>query len=143
MKLFGRLLSVAEVFLVGSIVYFAYTLFGADSNFQKAMPRTMQLNGTLEPGECMDRVCLNVLSEEEREQYDTCYNKTVAFKVVQKFGSIRSGACHFQNGIARYPVGLGSFQGSGNTWLRGLLEKVTGICTGKVIASGLNAPLAS
>jgi hypothetical protein len=27
-------------------------------------------------------------------------------------------------------VGLVSFPGSGNTWVRGLLQKVTGICTG-------------
>lgn len=29
-------------------------------------------------------------------------------------------------------VGLVSYPGSGNTWVRGLLQKVTGICTGTV-----------
>ena len=29
------------------------------------------------------------------------------------------------------PVGLVSFPGSGNTWVRGLLQKATGVCTGK------------
>ena len=31
----------------------------------------------------------------------------------------------------RGPVGLVSFPGSGNTWVRGLLQQATGICTGK------------
>ena len=31
---------------------------------------------------------------------------------------------------SRSPVALNSQEGSGNTWLRGLLEKATGICTG-------------
>ena len=37
------------------------------------------------------------------------------------------------NGTGRYPIALASFPGSGNTWLRGLLEKATGICTGIVV----------
>ena len=40
--------------------------------------------------------------------------------------------CHFMNGTNRYPVALASFPGSGNTWVRGLLEQATGICTGKL-----------
>ena len=32
----------------------------------------------------------------------------------------------------RDPVALTSFPGSGNTWVRGLLEKATGVCTGTV-----------
>lgn len=42
-----------------------------------------------------------------------------------------SGECRFINGSGRSPVGLVSFPGSGNTWVRGLLQKATGICTGK------------
>ena len=40
--------------------------------------------------------------------------------------------CHFMNGRKRNPVALASFPGSGNTWLRGLLQKATGVCTGGV-----------
>ena len=36
------------------------------------------------------------------------------------------------NGQGRLPVALSSMEGSGNTWIRGLLERVTGICTGFV-----------
>ena len=44
-----------------------------------------------------------------------------------------SPACHFMNGTSRGSVTLLSFPGSGNTWLRGLLEKATGVCTGEGI----------
>lgn len=40
--------------------------------------------------------------------------------------------CHFSNRPLRQPVGLVSLPGSGNTWVRGLLETATGICTGAV-----------
>ena len=34
------------------------------------------------------------------------------------------------DGSKRAAVALASHPGSGNTWVRGLLEKATGICTG-------------
>ena len=37
---------------------------------------------------------------------------------------------HNMSTAGRGPVGLVSFPGSGNTWVRGLLQKATGICTG-------------
>lgn len=40
------------------------------------------------------------------------------------------------NGTFRAPVALASFPGSGNTWVRGLLEKATGICTGSIYCDG-------
>ena len=36
------------------------------------------------------------------------------------------------NGTGRAAVALVSFPGSGNTWVRGLLEQASGICTGKL-----------
>ncbi len=49
-----------------------------------------------------------------------------------KQGGHTMGSCHFVNGTSRQPVALASFPGSGNTWVRGLLEKVTGVCTGEL-----------
>ena len=43
----------------------------------------------------------------------------------------KKATCHFMDGNNRSPVCLESFPGSGNTWFRGLLERVTGICTGR------------
>lgn len=40
--------------------------------------------------------------------------------------------CKFLNTTSRDPVALASFPGSGNTWVRGLLQKATGICTGGI-----------
>jgi len=44
--------------------------------------------------------------------------------------SLQNGTCRFIDGKSRAPVALVSYEGSGNTWMRGLLEKSTGICTG-------------
>ena len=40
--------------------------------------------------------------------------------------------CKFVNGEGRKVVALASFPGSGNTWVRDMLQKATGICTGSV-----------
>jgi hypothetical protein len=40
------------------------------------------------------------------------------------------GGCGFVDGRKRAAVGLVSFPGSGDMWLRQLLETATGICTG-------------
>ena len=37
------------------------------------------------------------------------------------------------SGQGRAAVALVSFPGSGNTWVRGLLESATGICTGELL----------
>ena len=42
------------------------------------------------------------------------------------------------SGQGRAAVALVSFPGSGNTWVRGLLERATGICTGELAAAGHN-----
>lgn len=122
MKLGSRLL--AQVVLIGLITYFLYSLPSFDHEIDPVSPQF----GT---PKCKNVPCLQLLSEQERLQYDLCYNKSVSEKILRKFGPIQNGSCHFLHGVdSRYPVGLGSFQGSGNTWLRGLLEKMTGICTG-------------
>ena len=38
--------------------------------------------------------------------------------------------CHFRNRTNQIAVALASFPGSGNTWVRCLVEKITGVCTG-------------
>ena len=79
--------------------------------------------------QCSDEYCLEYLSEVERRQFDECKQRTLNEK--DRIGLIQSNdTCHFQNGTNRHPVALASFPGSGNTWMRGLLQKITGICTG-------------
>jgi len=67
----------------------------------------------------------------ELNLYAECRSKSKDPKWKKKFGSIVEGDCCFVSGKGRLVVGLGSFPGSGNTWLRGLLEKATGVCTGE------------
>ena len=43
---------------------------------------------------------------------------------------VQKGTCRFLSDHSRQPMALVSPEGSGNMWLRGLLERSTGICTG-------------
>lgn len=78
---------------------------------------------------CADPNCLDYLTKLEKDYFDKCKEKVVSMK--SKFGPMpNTSHCKFQNGFERVPVALASFPGSGNTWVRGLLERATGICTG-------------
>ena len=73
---------------------------------------------------CQDVVCSNFLTDKDWKQWKSCTGKgtVTTHAVIPK--------CHFQDGTSRPYVVLKSFPGSGNTWVRQLLEKSTGICTG-------------
>lgn len=72
---------------------------------------------------CDDSLCTQYLNKEELEKFTHCSQH------LEKRAT-NNGTCRFLNGTSRGKVALASFPGSGNTWVRGLLEKVTGICTG-------------
>ena len=74
--------------------------------------------------QCNDRICTEFLSDEDEQSIVSCDSKSHR-KIAPK--------CHFMNGTNRTPVALVSLPGSGNTWVRGLLEKATGVCTGVCI----------
>ena len=76
--------------------------------------------------QCRDQICSDFLSAKDRENIHLCIRPNS-----RKFPSIVP-KCHFMNGTNRSSVALVSFPGSGNTWVRGLLEKATGFCTGSV-----------
>lgn len=73
---------------------------------------------------------LSLLSENELEAFRKCESQ------VQKKTKINptliNPSCSFMNGTGRKAIALVSETGSGNTWVRGLLEKVTGVCTGAI-----------
>ena len=77
--------------------------------------------------QCRDQICSEFLSVKDRITIHKCHHDKC-----QKFPIKIAPKCHFMNGTHRSPVALVSFPGSGNTWVRGLLEKATGICTGIV-----------
>lgn len=74
---------------------------------------------------CDDSLCTQYLNEEELEKFRHCSEH------LEKWAA-NNGTCQFLNGTSHGKVALASFPGSGNTWVRGLLEKATGLCTGKI-----------
>ena len=74
-------------------------------------------------GKCTDVVCSEFITDRDL----SCARKVK----VEPDQRVTPG-CHFQNGTSKPLVLLRSFPGSGNTWARQLLEKSTGICTGKL-----------
>ena len=78
--------------------------------------------------QCSAQYCQDLLSSSEKTHLMECYKKCDQHR--SKFGPVINGTCRFVDGNNRLPVALASFPGSGNTWARGLIEKVTGICTG-------------
>lgn len=79
--------------------------------------------------DCKNRVCSEFLREADYPHSKYCVRKTWKMR---KHKEPPSSLCRFINGEDRYPVALASYPGSGNTWVRGLLQEVTGLCTGGV-----------
>ena len=78
---------------------------------------------------CRDRICSEFLTGVEKEHFNFCIKKTW---LVKKHPEMKQSTCSFINGTDRAPIALASYPGSGNTWVRGLLQEVTGLCTGAV-----------
>ena len=75
---------------------------------------------------CKSRLCTEFLTDSDMGHFRYCWRMTGL-----KRESERS-KCKFLNITSRAPVALASFPGSGNTWVRGLLQQATGVCTGGV-----------
>ena len=73
---------------------------------------------------CRDDACLK---GDDLQRFTNCVRH-----VRQMNATPVNGECTFLTEKGRDPVALVSFPGSGNTWVRGLLEEVTGVCTGAV-----------
>ena len=85
---------------------------------------------------CQLPKCMDRLSEFDKAWFDYCTQKKTKAKGKESSGGRvkeLKGECRFMSGEERAPVALVSLPGSGNTWIRGLLEKATGICTGELI----------
>lgn len=86
------------------------------------------LRSAEDPGMCLkDTACRGYLKGQAKDSYAQC------IKRVRTYGNSRKtkdNGCHFMDGRGRGVTALASYPGSGNTWVRSLLEKATGICTG-------------
>ena len=72
---------------------------------------------------------MNFLPPEEQLLYRSCEAKSVKWHNDRKDGLCQ---CQFMNTTGHSRVALVSLPGSGNTWLRGLLERATSVCTGSL-----------
>ena len=75
---------------------------------------------------CSDNVCSQYLSRDDKVRYYSCQVRS------KSRTTPKDGTCHFIDGSHRPSVALVSYPGSGNTWVRGILEVATGICTGAI-----------
>ena len=80
---------------------------------------------------CRDTICSKFLTNSDEPHFKYCVRKTWNVSL-ERYGEPRQSLCVFMNGSNRYPMGLASYPGSGNTWVRGLFQKVTGLCTGGI-----------
>ena len=76
---------------------------------------------------CHDKLCSEYLSKRDHALFQRCRLLSRPSNEIDA-----NPNCHFMDGAGRDPVGLVSVPGSGNTWVRGLLERATGICTGSI-----------
>ena len=103
-------------------------LLTAGMQSDHASPTSQAIEVMTKTTNCRQRQCREYLSQRERIALQQCVNE-----VRRRYnGIIKDGNCSFIDGKNRLPVALVSTEGSGNTWVRGLLEKATGICTGFV-----------
>ena len=78
--------------------------------------------------QCKQQNCLDFLSTRDKQEHSKCLSETR--KYFKKDTDIKPSSCNFLPDRSRRAVALASPEGSGNTWLRVLLEKATGVCTG-------------
>ena len=81
------------------------------------------------PPQCSDPLCTQYLVPYGWSEFNRCFQHSMR-RTHRKLPLL--DRCHFMNGTNRAPIALVSLPGSGNTWVRGLLEQATGICTGKI-----------
>ena len=83
--------------------------------------------------QCRNALCSEFLGQDDWQRVGKCVN-SLRKKYPEKaarVGATLKPMCHFVNGTSRGSILLISYPGSGNSWLRALLERATGICTGK------------
>ena len=86
---------------------------------------------------CFGHFCAGSLEPADQQRMFEClrlaldYLHTMGFSHKSALAQMQC-PCRLMNGEGRKRVGLVSLPGSGNTWVRGLLEKATGICTGSM-----------
>lgn len=112
-----------------------------NAHVEATSPRTLigtRLRQPPSPPTCNELPCRNSMRPIDRDSYESCVRTTLehmrerGFKVGTR-GDLSQSRCRLlATNSSRLPVFLASSPGSGNTWLRALLEDVTELCTGSV-----------
>lgn len=85
-----------------------------------------------QPNWCSDVACTMHLTENDKKVYEECIRQLQGY--IGDGISIQDSGCRFMPTSSHHqPVALISFPGSGNTWVRQLLEAASGICTGSTM----------
>ena len=98
----------------------------ANSQREKAPLKLYAAMADPPPG-CREAHCMEYLTEVEKQDMEECDEE-----IRYRYHRIPDdSSCNFMDrSQGRLPVALASSEGSGNTWVRGLLERASGICTG-------------
>ena len=94
-----------------------------DSYFQKGGG---MLNTPTNNTRCKKQMCTDFLTSYDLSHYRYCMKKAK----IRYDKEPSDSKCNFINGTMRDAVALVSHQGSGHLWVRELLQKSTGVCTG-------------
>lgn len=95
----------------------------------KLVPIAQQMaisHNTLCPHPSSHSQCTEFLPHTELAMYKDCQARMAKWHIGKEC------QCQFMNTSGHSRVALVSLPGSGNTWLRGLLERATGVCTGSL-----------
>lgn len=118
----------------GKTLYNRYTYKNRSITKLNAMDYKKHINHPAGPGrsglQCTDSHCTSYLLDEDYWSFVICQQWTEKKTMISHFDI--NATCKFTKGVTREPVALVSIPGSGNTWVRELLETATGICTGSI-----------
>lgn len=81
---------------------------------------------------CTLEYCSELLNSDDSARWKECSQSASIISAKRTEKNKTRNNCRFINEPNRDAVALVSFPGSGNTWVRGILEAVTGMCTGAV-----------
>ena len=106
----------------------------ANRNLTSTLTRRKQVRRPSRPQRlglnCTDPHCISYLLDIDYRSFTICQQWAEKKTKINHLNI--NATCKFMKGVNRLPVGLVSVPGSGNTWVRGLLETATGICTGSI-----------
>ena len=106
-----------------SVLYILFYNKPAVRSRQSLLISAEQQQSIILSKECFNTKCSNRLSHSDALAYEKC---SASAKISQPSET----DCVFLKDNNRSTITLSSFPGSGNTWVRGLLQKATGYCTG-------------